>query len=169
LMGINFWGVVYGTKAFLPHLERSGDGHIVNVSSVFGLVSIPTQSAYNASKFAVRGFTDALRLELDLGDTAVSCSTVHPGGVRTGIVRNARFDEGSAALTGGADERAARFHRAARTTPERAAEVILDGVVRKRRRILIGPDAGVFALLARLPTGVAERVIVAGARRQARR
>ena len=169
LMDINFWGVVHGTKAFLPHLLAVGEGHIVNVSSVFGLVSIPTQSAYNASKFAVRGFTDALRLELDLADTDVTCSTVHPGGVRTGIVRNARFDEESAGLAGDADERAARFHKAARTSPERAAEIILDGVVRKRRRILIGPDAGVFALLARLPTGLTERVIVAAARRQARR
>jgi cation diffusion facilitator CzcD-associated flavoprotein CzcO/short-subunit dehydrogenase len=156
LMDINFWGVVHGTKAFLPHLLAAGEGHIVNVSSVFGLVSIPTQSAYNASKFAVKGFTDALRLELDLADTAV-------------IVRNARFDDSGAGLAGGADERAARFAKAARTSPERAAEVILDGVARKRRRILIGPDAGVFALLARLPTGVAERVILAGARRQARR
>ncbi len=168
LMDINFWGVVHGTKAFLPHLLAAGEGHIVNVSSVFGLVSIPTQSAYNASKFAVRGFTDALRLELDLADTAVTCSTVHPGGVRTAIVRNARFDDSGAGLAGGADERAARFAKAARTSPERAAEVILDGVARRRRRILIGPDAGVFALLARLPTGVAERVILAGARRQAR-
>ncbi len=169
LMDINFWGVVHGTKAFLPHLLAAGEGHVVNVSSVFGLVSIPTQSAYNASKFAVRGFTDALRLELELAGSAVRCSTVHPGGIRTGIVRNARFDEASAGLAGGPDERAARFAKAARTSPERAAALILDGVARNRRRILIGPDAGIFALLARLPTGFAERVVLAGARRQARR
>ena len=169
LMDINFWGVVHGTKAFLPHLLAAGEGHIVNVSSVFGLMSIPTQSAYNASKFAVRGFTDALRLELELADTAVRCSTVHPGGIRTGIVRNARFHDASTGLAGGPDERADRFAKAARTSPERAAEVILDGVARDRRRILIGLDARIFALLARLPTGVAERVILAGARRQSRR
>src|SRR3954469_19721045 len=86
LMGINFWGVVHGTKAFLPHLRASGEGHVVNMSSVFGLISVPAQSAYNASKFAVRGFTDALRMELDAEGSAVSATTVHPGGVKTNII-----------------------------------------------------------------------------------
>lgn len=92
LMNINFWGVVYGTKAFLPHLKAAGEGHIVNISSVFGLISIPTQSAYNAAKFAVRGFTDSLRIELDAMNCGVSCTTVHPGGIKTNIARNARMD-----------------------------------------------------------------------------
>src|SRR4029079_17978802 len=88
LMGINFWGVVHGTKAFLPHLKAAGEGHIVNLSSVFGLISVPTQSAYNAAKFGVRGFTDALRIELDIERCGVSATTVHPGGVKTNIARN---------------------------------------------------------------------------------
>ena len=91
LMSINFWGVVYGTKAFLPHLKASGEGHVVNVSSVFGLVSIPTQSAYNAAKFAVRGFTDALRIELEIDPCGVSATTVHPGGIATNIAKDARM------------------------------------------------------------------------------
>ena len=90
LMGVNFWGVVHGTKAFLPHLKAAGEGHVVNISSVFGLVSIPTQSAYNAAKFAVRGFTDSLRIELEAERCGVSATTVHPGGIRTNIARNAR-------------------------------------------------------------------------------
>ena len=85
LMGVNFWGVVYGTKAFLPHLKASGDGHIINLSSVFGLAGIPSQSAYNSAKFAVRGFTESLRQELDMMSCGVSASSVHPGGIKTGI------------------------------------------------------------------------------------
>ena len=92
LMNINFWGVGYGTKAFLPHLKLSGEGHIVNLSSVFGLISVPSQSAYNAAKFAVRGFTDTLRMELEIEGANVSVTTVHPGGIKTNIVRNARTD-----------------------------------------------------------------------------
>ena len=92
LMNINFWGVVHGTKAFLPHLKAAGEGHIINVSSVFGLISVPSQSAYNAAKFAVRGFTDALRMELEIEKCGVSCTTVHPGGIKTNIARNARMD-----------------------------------------------------------------------------
>ena len=90
LMNTNFWGVVYGTKAFLPYLKQSGEGHVVNLSSVFGLISVPSQSAYNAAKFAVRGFTDTLRMELEIEDTNVSVTTVHPGGIKTNIARNAR-------------------------------------------------------------------------------
>ena len=101
LMDINFWGVVHGTKAFLPHLITSGEGHIVNLSSVFGLLGIPSQSAYNAAKFGVRGFTDALRIELDVAKNGVSCTTVHPGGIKTNIARNARMDDSVAGFTGG--------------------------------------------------------------------
>ncbi len=90
LMNINFWGVVYGTKAFLPHLKLSGEGHIVNLSSVFGLISVPSQSAYNAAKFAVRGFSDTLRMELEIDGANLSVTTVHPGGIKTNIARNAR-------------------------------------------------------------------------------
>ena len=102
LVGINYWGVVFGTKAFLPHLKAAGEGHIVNLSSVFGLISVPAQSAYNASKFAVRGFTDALRMELEIEGCGVSSTTVHPGGIKTNIARNARMDPSAEMLSGDA-------------------------------------------------------------------
>jgi NAD(P)-dependent dehydrogenase (short-subunit alcohol dehydrogenase family) len=164
LMSINYWGVVYGTKAFLPHLEASGDGHIVNVSSVFGLISVPGQSAYNSAKFAVRGFTDCLRMELEIAGSPVSATTVHPGGIRTNIVRNART---RGAVAGAAD--AARFDKAARTTPERAAAVIIKAVLRDKPRVLIGADARAIDLLSRLPSGVTRRILIAGAKREAKR
>lgn len=164
LMSINYWGVVYGTKAFLPHLAASGDGHIVNVSSVFGLISVPGQSAYNSAKFAVRGFTDCLRMELEIAGSPVSATTVHPGGIRTNIVRNART---RGAVAAAAD--AARFDKVARTTPERAAAVIVKAVLRDKPRVLIGADARAIDLLSRLPSGVTRRILVAGARREAKR
>src|SRR5580658_7310891 len=140
LMQINFWGVVYGTKAFLPHLKASGDGHIVNLSSVFGLISIPSQSAYNAAKFAVRGFTDALRMELEITPCGVSSTTIHPGGIKTNIVRNGRFDESSLTSVGADPEQLRKdFDKIAFTTPKRAARQILTAVERNRRRALIGP------------------------------
>ena len=165
LMNINFWGVVHGTQAFLPHLRETGDGHIVNISSVFGLVSIPTQSAYNASKFGVRGFTDSLRMELEIDPCGVSSTTVHPGGVKTNIARNARTDE--SIIVGGADpaEFADDFERLARTTPDRAAEHILRGVERNRRPALIGPAPVLFDLASRLPAGLYQRFLVAAAKR----
>lgn len=166
LMNINFWGVVHGTKAFLPHLEASGEGHVVNMSSVFGLLSIPSQSAYNAAKFGVRGFTDALRIELDIEGSCVSATTVHPGGVKTNIARNARLHESVAALAGGFESAHARFDRVAMTSPEKAARVILDAVVRNKRRVLVGPDAKFLDLVSRLPAGLYQRVVVAGAKRE---
>ncbi len=166
LMNINFWGVVHGTKAFLPHLKASGAGHIVNLSSVFGLVSIPSQSAYNAAKFGVRGFTDALRMELEIEGCGVSATTVHPGGIKTNIVRNARMDEASATMAGGLDEAGAWFDKIAMTSPDKAALKILAAVEADRRRVLVGPDARMFDLLSRLPTGLYQRVLVQGARRR---
>ncbi|WP_020668776.1 SDR family NAD(P)-dependent oxidoreductase [Amycolatopsis nigrescens] len=145
LMNINFWGVVHGTKAFLPHLIASGDGHLVNVSSVFGFVGVPTQSAYNAAKFAVRGFTEALRQEMLIERQPVGVSCVHPGGIKTNIVRDAR--------SGGEmrmDKVDRDFQRIALTTPERAAETIVKGVERGKPRILIGPDAYLFDAIPRL-------------------
>ena len=167
LMDINFWGVVHGTKAFLPHLIDAGEGHIVNLSSVFGLLSIPSQSAYNAAKFGVRGFTDALRIELDVADNGVSCTTVHPGGIKTNIARNARMDPSVAAFSGQVPEAMGDdFDKVAMTTPEKAARQILKAVERNRRRALIGPDAKVLDVISRLPAGVYQRVIVLGARRK---
>ena len=160
LMSINYWGVVYGTKAFLPLLEASGDGHVVNISSVFGVISVPGQSAYNSAKFAVRGFTDALRMELDIAGSPVSATTVHPGGIRTNIVRNAR-SRGEAADP-------ARFDKIARTTPGRAAEVIIDAVLKNRRRVLVGTDAKIVDFLSRLPAVVIHTLLVTAGKRQAR-
>lgn len=166
LMSINFWGVVHGTKAFLPHLTAAGEGHIVNLSSVFGLVSIPSQSAYNAAKFGVRGFTDALRMELDLARCGVSCTTIHPGGIKTNIARNARMDDGVVALAGSKEAAWDSFDKVAMTTPEKAARQIVAAVERDRRRALIGPDAKVIDLLSRLPAGLYQRVLVVGAKRR---
>ena len=164
LMGINFWGVVHGTQAFLPHLEASGEGHVINLSSVFGLISIPTQSAYNAAKFGVRGFTDALRMELEIEKSKVSSTTVHPGGIKTNIARNARMDEsvlsfGETAETVGDD-----FEKLAKTTPDKAALQILAAVQRNRRRALIGPDAAMIDAVGRLPAGLYQRILVFGSR-----
>ena len=164
LMGINFGGVVHGTKAFLGPLKASGDGHVVNISSVFGLMSIPSQSAYNASKFAVRGFTDALRMELELEGAPVSATTIHPGGIRTNIARSARMDDSITRLTGSPDEARDGFDSVAMTTPEKAAAQILAAVEKNRRRALIGPDAKVFDFMSRLPAGVHQRLLVRGSR-----
>ncbi len=143
LMDINYWGVVHGSQAFLPLLADTG-GQLANVSSVFGLVSIPGQAAYNAAKFAVRGFTEALRQECQLDGGKVSVSCIHPGGVRTAIARNARVnsDRERAELVG-------VFDKVARTSPEAAARVILRGLAKDRPRILVGPDAWLLAALPR--------------------
>ncbi|RMF15931.1 MAG: SDR family NAD(P)-dependent oxidoreductase [Candidatus Dadabacteria bacterium] len=153
LMNINFWGVVYGTKAFLPHLKAAGEGHIVNISSVFGLIGVPTQSVYNAAKFAVRGFTEALREELDIERCGVSATCVHPGGIRTNIARSARVG-GLGPLERDPASIGPDFDKVARTSPEQAARAILRGVRRNQRRVLIGPDAVAIDLMQRLaPTG----------------
>ncbi len=144
LFGINFWGVVYGTKAFLPKMIEQRSGTIVNISSVFGMIGFPRQGAYNASKFAVRGFTEALWCELEgSGVTAVS---VHPGGIKTNIARDARSNATAAVK----QKLATDFQRVARTTPEKAAEVILRGVYDKKRRVMIGADAQLIQLMSRL-------------------
>jgi NAD(P)-dependent dehydrogenase (short-subunit alcohol dehydrogenase family) len=168
VMDVDFWGVVHGTQAFLPHLTASGEGHVVNISSVFGLVSIPTQSAYNAAKFAVRGFTDALRIELEAERSCVSATTVHPGGIKTNIVRNAKFDPSVADVSGDHESASRSFDRIALTSPEKAADQILAAVRKNRRRALIGPDAVVFDLVSRLPAGLSQRVLARGSRRSRR-
>jgi NAD(P)-dependent dehydrogenase (short-subunit alcohol dehydrogenase family) len=155
LMGINFWGVVHGSHAFLPHLSASGDGHLVNVSSLFGIVGIPTQSAYCASKFAVRGFTEAVRQDCALLGLPVTVSCVHPGGIKTSIARRARMSSGLVSrLFDDADQGREVFDRAFITSPEKAAAIILAGVRRRRARILVGRDAVFFDFVARmLPVG----------------
>jgi len=154
LMNINFWGVVYGTKAFLPHLKRSREGHIINISSVFGIIGVPTQSAYNAAKFAVRGFTESLREELDIEQCGVSATSVHPGGVKTNIARNSRMGDMGEMALGDKEDIAAMFEKIAITTPESAARTILAGVRKNQRRVLVGADAVMLDTAQRLmPTG----------------
>jgi NAD(P)-dependent dehydrogenase (short-subunit alcohol dehydrogenase family) len=148
IMGINFWGVVYGTKAFLPHLLERGDGWIVNVSSVFGIIAVPSQSAYNATKFAVRGFTESLRQELD--GTGVTASCVHPGGIKTNIVRGSRFRRTHDGRDIDKDTQVEEFDQIARTTPEEAGRVIAEGMERRAPRILIGHDARVIDAVQRV-------------------
>lgn len=150
LIDINFWGVVHGTRAFLPLLMQSKRGHLVNLSSIFGMVGIPTQSAYNAAKFAVRGFSESLQAEYLQSSLAVT--SVHPGGIQTSIARSARID-GSGVMTE-ADERDEQFKKLAKTTPEQAADIILRGTARGKRRILVGWDAWLIQQLTKiLPTG----------------
>jgi NADP-dependent 3-hydroxy acid dehydrogenase YdfG len=146
VMDVDFWGVVNGTKAFLPHLVASGDGHVINVSSLFGLLSVPGQAAYNSAKFAVRGFTEALRQEMVFNRKPVKVTSIHPGGIKTAIARNGLTAEGV--------DRAAQSKvfdkRLASTTPQRAAEIILDGVRKNKARVLVGRDAVVIDLLVRI-------------------
>jgi NADP-dependent 3-hydroxy acid dehydrogenase YdfG len=148
LHSINFEGVVHGVRSFLPVLLEQRSGAIVNTSSVFGLAGIPHQSAYCASKFAVRGFTEALRHEL--AGTGVRAVTIHPGGVKTNIARNGRLHSDPKGLGRSRDQIADEFEALVRTSPERAAEIIHRGVDAGKARILVGPDAYVFDVLTRL-------------------
>jgi NAD(P)-dependent dehydrogenase (short-subunit alcohol dehydrogenase family) len=161
IMGINFWGVVYGSQAFLPHLKASGDGHIINTSSLFGLISIPTQGAYNSTKFAVRGYTEALRMELELEGACVSATCVHPGGIATNIAMAGKVDPVMEKITGASIE--AQKRRANKlintTTAESAALQILSAVEKNERRVLVGPDAKFLDKVVRL-LGSAYQVLV---------
>ena len=146
LMGINFWGVVYGVRCFLPILKEQPRAHIVNLSSVFGIIAPVGQSAYSASKFAVRGFTESIRHELE--GTTVSVSCVHPGGIRTPIAKRARLGANSPANKH--QEAVARFEQLTPTSPDAAAARILRGVERREPRILIGRDAHQIDIVQRL-------------------
>ena len=166
IMGINFWGVVHGTQAFLPHLRASGEGHVVNISSVFGIIAVPGQSAYNASKFAVRGFTESLRQELDLIRSCVSATCVHPGGIQTNIARASRVSPSMREL--GVEDPTALtrdFERHFRTTADAAAAQILRGVRRNARRVLVGADARALDLLQRVLGSAYQRISVGVTRR----
>jgi len=145
LMNINFWGVVNGCEAFLPILRQADDAHIVNISSVFGMVAVPKQGTYNAAKFAVRGYSECLRQEMSLVSPNVKVSTVHPGGIATEIARNARVSEGD-----NKEELAATFDKMAKTTPTQAAQIILAGVKKDKARIMVGWDAHLIHFLYRL-------------------
>lgn len=167
IMGINFWGVVHGTKAFLPHLRASGEGHVINVSSVFGIIGVPTQGTYNATKFAVRGFTEALRQELDIQRGPVSATSVHPGGIKTNIANAARFDRSAESITGQSQEKSKKeFEKMFRTTPDQAAQVILKAVEKNSRRVLIGPDAYFIDAMQRLLPSGYQRIVAGMTRRK---
>jgi NADP-dependent 3-hydroxy acid dehydrogenase YdfG len=162
VLDIDFWGVVHGSKEFLPYLIASGDGILVNLSSLFGLLAVPGQSAYNAAKFAVRGFTESLRQEMLAARLPVRVCCVHPGGIKTAIARNARVAEGEdqAALADFFDSRLAK------TSAERAAEIIIAGMLAGKPRILVGSDAKVLDLLVRLLGSRYQALVAAATRRQ---
>lgn len=149
LFNINFWGVVHSTRAFLPHLARRPEAHLVNLSSIFGIVAPSGQTAYAAAKFAVRGFSESLRHELKMGNSPVRLSVVHPGGILTNIVRNSRAGSG---VTDNARRAQSieRFDRIAKTTPREAALAIISGIEKNKPRILIGGDARIVDILQRL-------------------
>jgi short-subunit dehydrogenase len=151
LMNINFWGVVHGTRAFMPILERQDEAHIVNISSVFGIISVPMNGTYNAAKFAVRGYTEALRMELEIAGLPIGVTCVHPGGIKTNIARRSRvYTETGRTQQQLGDE----FEAMARTTPEDCATQILRGVERNQPRVLVGADARAIDVMQRLaPTG----------------
>ncbi len=146
IVGVNFNGVINGTKEFLPHLIASGDGHLINISSLFGLISMPGQTAYNATKYAVRGFTEALREEMLISGHPVGVTCVHPGGIKTGISRNGRktASQDAAALDSLFEKKLARM------TPDKAAQIILKGALAGRARVLVGIDAHVIHHFAKL-------------------
>jgi NADP-dependent 3-hydroxy acid dehydrogenase YdfG len=161
IMDVDFWGVVNGTKAFLPHVIASGDGHIVNISSLFGLIAVPGQSAYNAAKFAVRGFTEALRQEMLVAGHPVQVTCVHPGGIKTAVARNATVSDSEDAATF-----AEFFDRhLALHSPEMAAATIVDGVRNGRARVVIGWEAKALDMLSRLTGSGYQRVLATAVKR----
>jgi NADP-dependent 3-hydroxy acid dehydrogenase YdfG len=161
IIGIDFWGVVHGTKLFLPALIESGDGHVVNISSLFGLVSMPDQSFYNAAKYAVRGFTEALREEMLIDRHPVGVTAVHPGGIKTAVARSARYSARDDAA------RTAKFfdEKLAKMPPERAAEIIVRGILKNQARVLVGLDAHLIHHLGKLTGSRYQDLVALGARR----
>jgi len=161
IIGVNFWGVVHGTKEFLPHIIDSGDGHVVNLSSLFGLVSMPSQSMYNASKYAVRGMTEALREEMLIAGHRVGVTAVHPGGIKTAIARNSRVSakESKDATANFFDQKLAKM------TPERAAEIIVAGILKNKARVLVGIDAHALHTMGKVLGSRYQDVVAMGAKR----
>jgi short-subunit dehydrogenase len=160
VIDVNFWGVVHGTRAFLPLLEASGDGHVVNISSIFGVIAFPGQAAYNSAKFAVRGFTEALRIELEITGSVVSATCVHPGGVKTNIARKTRIHASVASLGGDPADGGAAIDKLLTLSPDTAAEIILRGVQKNARRVLVGSDAKMLDLLQRWSPGGYQGVLI---------
>jgi short-subunit dehydrogenase len=158
LFNINFWGTVHGTRAFLPQLSRQRAAHVVNISSIFGIVAPPGQTAYCAAKFAVRGFSESLRHELAVAGSPVKLTVVHPGGVATNIARNSRTGAG---VTDNARRAQSieRFDALAKTTPTAAAQRIIAGIENNAPRVLIGNDARFMDLLQRFRPGTYWKVL----------
>lgn len=167
IMGINFRGVVHGCRTFLPYLRESGHGQIINVASLFSLIAMPGASAYNASKFAVRGFSEALSAELRVENAPVRVTCVHPGGIDTNIIAGGRVTASRALGIGSHTQAARDFRQLARTTPEAAARRIVHTLIKPRRRLLIGPDARWLERLQRLAPAAHQSLVVALARKQA--
>ncbi|MEV6389210.1 SDR family NAD(P)-dependent oxidoreductase [Nocardia xishanensis] len=157
IMDVDFWGVVNGTKAFLPMLIESGDGHVVNVSSLFGLIAVPGQSAYNSAKFAVRGFTESLRQEMLVGKHPVKVTCVHPGGIKTAVARNATYAEG----IDGKSAASMFDKKLAIHTPEMAAQTITEGVRKGHGRVLIGWEAKLLDVFVRVTASGYQRIAAA--------
>jgi NAD(P)-dependent dehydrogenase (short-subunit alcohol dehydrogenase family) len=155
VMDIDFWGVVNGTKAFLPHLIASGDGHVVNMSSMFGLFAVQGQAAYNSAKFAVRGFTEALRQEMAVAGYPVKVTCIHPGYIKTPLIQNA-----TAAAGLNVDALDAIFQKVAVTSPQRAAKIILNAVAKNKARVLPGADAKLSDAVVRLTGSAYMRLFV---------
>ncbi|MFB2538295.1 MULTISPECIES: SDR family NAD(P)-dependent oxidoreductase [unclassified Acinetobacter] len=162
VMNINFWGVVYGSKEFLPYLKQSDFGHIVNISSLFGLIAQPSQGAYNASKFAVRGFTEALRQELKIQKSNVSVTSVHPGGIKTNIAKSAAMDDSLSSL--GINPQGAKqsFDSKLTMSPKDAALAILDAVEHDQARVLVGNDAKILDIVQRIAPSHYQNVLSKG-------
>jgi len=158
VMNINFWGVVYGTKAFLPLIKNSvkqsqfGEhGHIINISSLFGLTAQPSQSAYNSSKFAVRGFTESLRQELNIQNCGVSATCIHPGGIKTNIANSARGNESIHDIGMSTGPKAIRsFNKFLKFDANEAAWIILHAAATNQQRCLIGNDAKMIDAIQRV-------------------
>lgn len=145
VMEVDFWGVVNGTKAFLPHLIASGDGHVVNISSMYGLFAVQGQAAYNSAKFAVRGFTEALRQEMAAAGHPVKVTCVHPGYIKTPLIHNA-----STASNLDKNALASVFDKVAITSPERTARIVLRAVEGGKARVLPGADAKLYDAIVRV-------------------
>lgn len=151
LLGINMWGTIYGSRAFLPYLRLQKESSLVNISSVFGLIGIPGVSSYSVSKFAVRGLSESILLEERINKTGVAVSCVHPGGIKTNIAKSAR----------GADHaKLAEFEKALRTSPTKAAAIIIKGIQRKKSKILVGPDAYLIYYTDKFAKGLLQRGIM---------
>ncbi|WP_299565097.1 SDR family oxidoreductase [uncultured Mycolicibacterium sp.] len=160
ILGVNLWGVIHGTKAFLPHLIASGDGHLVNISSINGIFAQSCSSGYCTTKFAVRGFTESVRVDMLAAGHPVRVTVVHPGGVRTNIANAALSNAAAVGATPTArDRRRVEIYntKLLRMPPQRAARIILDGVAAGRPRVLVGADAKLLDLLVRLMPGTAPR------------